>query len=112
MDIEVIHGFALSASVAGSNRHSKSAKVAVFAVGLDLSKTEGKGTVNLSSAEQLEGYSKGEEMEMETLVRGIAEAGATVVVSSQSLSDITLHYIEKYKVCLCVCVCVKDCSFF
>jgi T-complex protein 1 subunit theta len=63
-----------------------------------LSKTEGKGTVNITTADQLENYSKGEEQEMETLIKGIAEAGANVVVSSQTLSDITLHYVEKYKV--------------
>jgi T-complex protein 1 subunit theta len=64
---------------------------------MDLSKTEGKGTVNITTAEQLSDYSKGEETEMETFVRGIAEAGANVVVSGQSLSDLTLHYVEKYK---------------
>jgi T-complex protein 1 subunit theta len=53
--------------------------------------------VNITTAEQLANYSKGEESEMENLVRGIAESGANVVVSSQSLSDLTLHYIEKYK---------------
>ena len=63
-----------------------------------MSKTEGKGTVNITTANQLENYSKGEEQEMETLIKGVAEAGANVVISSQTLSDIALHYVEKYKV--------------
>ena len=63
-----------------------------------MTKTEGKGTVNITTADQLENYSKGEEQEMETLIKGVAEAGANVVISSQTLSDITLHYVEKYKV--------------
>lgn len=98
MDSEVVYGFAIISSVAGVVRHVKNAKVAVFAGGMDLSKTEGKGTVNITTAEQLADYSKGEENEMETLVRGVAEAGANVVVSGQSLSDLALHYVEKYKV--------------
>jgi T-complex protein 1 subunit theta len=98
MDSEVINGFALAATTAGVIHHVKNAKVAVFAGGMDLSKTEGKGTVNITTAEQLEKYSLGEETEMENFIRGIAESGANVVVSGQSLSDITLHFVEKYKV--------------
>ena len=98
MDSEVVNGFVIAKCVAGNITSVKNATVAVFTGGLDLSKTEGKGTVNVSTADELEKYSNNEEVELETLVKGIAEAGANVVVSGQSLSDLALHFVEKYKV--------------
>ena len=35
---------------------------------------------------------------MEAFVKGLAEAGINVVVGSGSISDVALHYFEKYNV--------------
>lgn len=35
---------------------------------------------------------------METFVKGLAEAGVTVVIGSGSISELSLHFFEKYKI--------------
>jgi chaperonin GroEL (HSP60 family) len=49
----------------GAVKHVTNAKIAVYAGGLDLPKTETKGTVLLKSADELETFSKGEEKRYE-----------------------------------------------
>lgn len=59
---------------------------------------ETKGTVLIKSADELMTYTKGEEDQMENFVKGLAEAGVNVVVASGSISEVALHYLEKYKI--------------
>jgi T-complex protein 1 subunit theta len=59
---------------------------------------ETKGTVLLKNAEDLLSYTAGEEEHMETFVKGLAEAGINVVIGSGSVSELSLHYFEKYKI--------------
>ena len=51
----------------------------------------------LKNADDLMNYTKGEEEKMEGFVKGLAEAGINVVVGSGSISELALHYFEKYK---------------
>lgn len=51
----------------------------------------------IKNADDLMNYTKGEEDHAETIVKGIAESGASVVVCGGSVADIMLHYLEKYK---------------
>jgi len=96
-DTHVVKGFVLTRSAEGTIRHVTSAKVAVFAAGIELGKTETKGTVLIKNADDLLNYSKGEEKIMEDLVKGIADAGVKVLVSGAAISDLALHFIERYK---------------
>lgn len=43
-------------------------------------------------------YTKGEEDQFEKFVKGLAEAGINVVVGSGSISEMALHFFEKYKI--------------
>lgn len=43
-------------------------------------------------------YTKGEEEQMETFIKSLAEAGVNVVVASGSISEVALHFLEKYKI--------------
>ena len=52
----------------------------------------------LRNAEDLLTYTAGEEEHMETFVKGLAEAGVSVVIGSGSVSELSLHYFEKYKI--------------
>lgn len=58
---------------------------------------ETKGTVLIKNAEELMNYTKGEEEAMELFVKGLAEAGINVVVGSGSVSEVAIHFFEKYK---------------
>lgn len=51
-----------------------------------------------TSAEQLENYTKSEEERFERIIKGLAEAGIQVVVSSGAISDTAVHFFEKYKI--------------
>ena len=52
---------------AGSIKHLKKAKVAVYTCALDISQTETKGTVLLKKADELLNFSRGEEKQLESV---------------------------------------------
>lgn len=52
----------------------------------------------MKSADELINYTSGEEQHMEKFVQGLAEAGVTVVIGSGSISELSLHFFEKYKI--------------
>ena len=51
----------------------------------------------LKTAKELLNYTKSEEDHAEVIVREIADAGTNLIVVGGSISDIILHYVEKYK---------------
>lgn len=69
----------------------------MYAGGLDIPKTETKGTVLLKTAADLESYNKGEEQRLEEFIRGISESGAKVVVSGGAISELAQHFCERLK---------------
>ena len=50
----------------------------------------------LKNANDLLNYTKGEEEAFEKFIQGLAEAGVKVVVGSGSMSELAVHYFEKY----------------
>eukprot|EP00898_Chlorokybus_atmophyticus_P006650 jgi/Chlat1/6987/Chrsp56S06683 len=95
-DSRVVSGVVVRRSPEGTKTHAKQARIAVFASGVDTSDTETKGTVLIESAEQLENYAKSEEAKLEAIVKSIADAGATVVVSGAGIGEMALHFLERY----------------
>jgi len=95
-DSRIVKGLVLTRDVAGSIRSANNAKVAVLATGIDIGKTETKGNVVLSSAKDLLDFSKGEEESIEQVVKAISDVGVKVVVSGGNISDIAMHYLERY----------------
>eukprot|EP00897_Mesotaenium_endlicherianum_P003475 jgi/Mesen1/3155/ME000184S02226 len=96
-DCSVVRGMVLKNDAVGSIKHATKVKIAVFGAGIDTSATETKGTVLIENAEQLQGYARSEEAKVEELIRAVAESGATVVVSGQSVGEMALHFCERYK---------------
>mmetsp|Transcript_5508 Transcript_5508/g.17627 ORF Transcript_5508/g.17627 Transcript_5508/m.17627 type:complete len:549 (+) Transcript_5508:3-1649(+) len=95
-DTTVVRGMVVQRPAASMVKRVTDAKVAVFGVGLEVSGTETKSTVVLRSAEELLQYSKGEEKMIEDAVKGIADAGAKVIISGGSISEMALHFVDKY----------------
>merc|ERR1719198_2009064 len=89
---------AIPRETVGVETHKEKAKVAIFASGIELQGTETKGTVLIESADQLKNYTKGEEQRMEEFIKGIKDAGVDVVVSGGSVSEIAVHYLNKYRI--------------
>lgn len=73
-------------------------KIAVYGCPLDTQSAETKGTVLIKNAEELQNYNKSEEDHAHKLVKSIADAGVNCVVVGGTISEICLHYLEKYKI--------------
>ena len=97
-DSEVIRGMVCIRQSETSIHHVQEAKVAVFNTNIEMQQGETKGTVLLTSADELENYSKSEEKQFEDFIKGLAEAGVKVVVGSGSMSELAIHFFEKYKI--------------
>lgn len=94
----VVEGMAIPRHQTGVTTFKEKAKVAVYASGVELQGTETKGTVLLENADQLLNYTAGEEQRMEEFIKGIKDAGVEVVVSGGAISEIAVHYLNKYRI--------------
>ena len=97
LDSEVLHGVMIVRKSETTIRGAVKAKVAVFNTNIEMQQGETKGTVLLKNAEELLNYTKGEEDSFEKFIQGLAEAGVKVVVGSGSMSELAIHFFEKYK---------------
>ena len=95
---EVVKGMVVTKNVMGSVASVTNAKVAVLACDLAAAATEAKSTVLIKSAEQLMEYSKGEEAMLEEQIRSIAETGVNAIIAGGAVSDMAMHFAEKYKI--------------
>lgn len=80
-----------------THRHALKAKVAVFNTNIEMNQGETKGTVLMKNADELLNYTQGEEDQFEKFVKGLAEVGVNVVVCTGSMSELSVHFFEKYK---------------
>jgi len=96
-DSQVIHGMVIIRRSETTITSAKDAHVAVFNTNIEMNQGETKGTVLMKTAEDLLNYTKGEEDKFEGFVKGLAEAGIKVVVCSGSMSELAIHFFEKYK---------------
>lgn len=94
---EIMQGIVVRRKCEGTVSCCENAPVAVFSQGVDTSSTETKGTVLIKSAQELKDYHKSEEKELEEIIKGIADLGVKVVVSGQSIGEMAMHFIERYR---------------
>ncbi|EQC34842.1 T-complex protein 1, theta subunit [Saprolegnia diclina VS20] len=94
---KVVKGMVIQRDTEGSVKKVEAAKIAVFGCGIEVSSTEAKSTVLIKSADELMNYNKGEEERLDEAIRSIAESGAKVVIAGGSISEMALHFLEKYK---------------
>jgi len=99
---QVIHGFVALRSAETTTIKVTDAKVTVFGCGIEASGTEAKGTVLMKNADDLKGYNKSEELKMEQIIKSIADTGTKVVVSGGTVSEMAMHFIERYNM-----MCIK-----
>eukprot|EP00753_Platysulcus_tardus_P015460 PLAT5019.4.p2 GENE.PLAT5019.4~~PLAT5019.4.p2 ORF type:complete len:539 (-),score=319.74 PLAT5019.4:152-1768(-) len=92
----VVRGLVLQREALGLVKHVEDAKLLVLGTSLEASDTETKGTVLIESAEELMEFNKGEERLMEDQIRSIAESGVNVIVSNGAVSEMALHFCERY----------------
>eukprot|EP00456_Euglypha_rotunda_P004197 TRINITY_DN1070_c0_g1_i29.p1 TRINITY_DN1070_c0_g1~~TRINITY_DN1070_c0_g1_i29.p1 ORF type:complete len:327 (+),score=52.85 TRINITY_DN1070_c0_g1_i29:95-1075(+) len=80
----------------GTIKKAKEAKVAVFQGSIAPPDTETKGTVLVSSADELMKFNSQEEKEMERVIKDWAAVGVKVVVTGENVDDLAMHFLEKY----------------
>ncbi|CUS23659.1 LAQU0S11e01376g1_1 [Lachancea quebecensis] len=73
-------------------------KVAVFTCPIDISTTETKGTVLLHNAQEMLDFTKGEEKQLNEMIKEIADAGVNCVVAGNGVNDLALHYLNRYNI--------------
>jgi len=106
-DTTVIKGQVITRDSETSVKKAYKAKIAVFSAGIENAKTETKDTVMIKDAESLINYSKTEEAAIEDVIKKVHEAGVTVIISGGAVSEMAMHYIERYGI-----MCVKVLSKF
>ena len=94
---ELIKGFVIPRSVESFGKESvEKAHIAVFGVPFDPQEGETKGTILINNAQDLLNYTQTEENYAEKLVKSLVEVGVNVVVAGGSVSEICMHYLNKY----------------
>jgi T-complex protein 1 subunit theta len=93
----LIKGMVVLRDSEGTIKRVENAKIAVYACGFEASSTEAKGTVLIKSAEELLNYNKSEEKKLEEIVEGIAATGVKMVIVNGSISEMGLHFLDKYQ---------------
>lgn len=92
----VIRGFVALRGSESTVTSAADAKITIFGCGIEASGTEAKGTVLMKNADDLKGYNKSEEKRMEETIKAIADTGCKVVISGGTVSEMALHFIERY----------------
>lgn len=73
-------------------------KVAVFTCPIDIANTETKGTVLLHNAQEMLDFSKGEEEQIDAMMKEIADMGITCVIAGAGVGELALHYLNRYQI--------------
>lgn len=98
IDSHVVHGMVIERPPMGTITSVDNPKIAVYNCPFDISGGETKGTVLIKNASDLLNFSKSEEALMERYIKSIADQGVTVCVVGGSVSELAMHYLEKYEI--------------
>ncbi|KAL8445799.1 hypothetical protein Emed_005355 [Eimeria media] len=95
----VLNGMVITKPPHGTVESKGSCKVMVLGCGLECATTEAKGTVLIHTAEDLKNFTKGEEAQMEEIIRGIKNAGVeAIIVHGGGIADVAQHFCNKYEI--------------
>ena len=95
---KVVKGMVFGREPDGSIKKASKAKVGVFSCPIDISQTETKGTVLLHNAKEMLDFTKGEENQLETIIKEIHDSGVRVIVAGTSVGELALHYLNRYNI--------------
>lgn len=92
----VIKGMVFPRAPESTTKSATKAKVAIFSSGIDVAHTETKGTVLLKNADELLGFSKGEEEHLEKIINEIAATGVKCIIAGNQVGELALHYLNRH----------------
>ncbi|KAI9757132.1 MAG: T-complex protein 1 subunit theta [Lichina confinis] len=93
---KVVKGMVLGRQPEGTVKRAEKARVGVFSSPIEASQTETKGTVLLHNAKEMLDFSKGEEKQLEGIIKELHDSGLRVVVAGSTLGELALHYLNRY----------------
>ncbi|GAB7356888.1 hypothetical protein MBLNU459_g7751t1 [Dothideomycetes sp. NU459] len=102
----VVKGMVFGREPEGSVKKAVKAKVGVFSCPIDISQTETKGTVLLKNAQEMLDFTKGEEDQIENVIKELHDSGLRVVVAGSTVGELPMHYLNRYGI-LCIKVMSK-----
>lgn len=97
-DSHLVNGMVIERPPLGTIQSVEGAKIACYNCPFDINNGETKGTVLIKNASDLLNFSKSEETLMERHIKSIADAGVKLVVVGGSVSELAVHYLEKYEI--------------
>jgi len=97
-DSIVINGMVMTRGPETTHIRMEKPKVAVFACPFVMDEGETKANLLIKNAQDLLNFTKQEEAHMEKLVQGISDTGVNVIVVGGSISELAIHYFEKYNI--------------
>ncbi|ORX96426.1 t-complex protein-like protein 1 [Clohesyomyces aquaticus] len=95
---KVVKGMVFAREPEGITKKAAKAKVGVFSCPVDISQTETKGTVLLHNAKEMLDFTKGEEHQMETIIKELHDSGLRVVIAGSTIGELALHYLNRYNI--------------
>ncbi|CAG8448343.1 422_t:CDS:2 [Funneliformis caledonium] len=94
----VVKGMVFGREPEGIVNQASKSKIAIFTCPLDLTQTETKGTVLIHNANEMLNFTKGEEQQIEKILKEFEDAGIKVVVTGSSVGELALHYLNRYNI--------------
>jgi T-complex protein 1 subunit theta len=95
---KVVKGMVFARTPEGLITKANKAKVGVFSCPIDISQTETKGTVLLHNAKEMLDFTKGEEHQIENIIKELHDSGLRVVVAGSTIGELALHYLNRYNI--------------
>ncbi|KAI9718170.1 MAG: T-complex protein 1 subunit theta [Chrysothrix sp. TS-e1954] len=92
---QVVKGMVLGREPDGAVKKATRAKVGIYSCPIDISQTETKGTVLLKNAKEMLDFTKGEEGQLEQIVKELHDSGLRVVVAGSTIGELALHYLNR-----------------
>lgn len=92
----VVKGMVFGREPDGNVKKATKAKVGVYSCPIDISQTETKGTVLLHNAKEMLDFTKGEEAQLEQIVKELHDSGLRVIVAGSTIGELALHYLNRY----------------
>ena len=93
---KVVKGMVFGREPDGSVKKARKAKVGVFSCPIDISQTETKGTVLLHNAKEMLDFTKGEENQLEGIIKELHDSGLRVLVAGANVGELALHYLNRF----------------
>ncbi len=95
---KVVKGMVFGREPDGAVKNANKARVGVFSCPIDISQTETKGTVLLHNAKEMLDFTKGEENQLEGIIKELHDSGLRVVVAGSTVGELALHYLNRYSI--------------